>query len=153
MDEETRHPTRRRAAVAACAAVALSLLAAGVRAATLDAADERAVGAVVRAQLEALAADDAVRAYGFATPAIRALFRDPQTFLGMVKSGYAAIVRPRSTVFFKPESGEGDEAELRLQVVDRDGAAWIAVYRLERQPDRSWRIAGCALAPSRAELT
>ena len=28
---------------------------------------------------------------------------------------------------------------------DRSGAAWIAIYRMQQQPDRSWRIDGCVL--------
>ena len=151
MEASSRRIVRRRAVLVAATALALAS-ATAVRAATLDGADERAVGAVVREQLDALASDDAARAYAFATPAIRALFRDPQTFLAMVKGGYAAIVRPRSAIFFKPEAVEADEAELRVQIVDRVGAAWIAVYRLERQQDRSWRIAGCTLAPSRGQI-
>lgn len=150
MDAVTKRIVGRRAVLLATAA--LPLLGLPARASTFEGADERAIGAAVREQLEALAADDAARAYSYATPAIRAMFRDAQTFLAMVKGGYAAIVRPRSVVLFKPERVESGDAELRVQVVDREGAAWLAVYRLERQADRSWRIAGCTLAPSRAQI-
>lgn len=122
------------------------------RAAGLDAADARAIDRTVRDQLAAFAEDDGPRAYAHAAPAIRAQFRDAATFLAMVKSGYAAIVRPRSVVFFQPEAADDGEAELRVQVVDRDGAAWLAVYRLERQSGGGWKIAGCALAPSRGRI-
>jgi hypothetical protein len=137
---------------ASAASVAWGLGVAPARAATLDAADERAIGGAVRDQLAALAADDAPRAYGHAAPGIRAVFPDADAFLAMVKRGYAAIVRPRSVVFFRPEALEDGAADLRVQVVDAEGADWIAVYRLERQPDRAWKIAGCALAPSRGRI-
>ena len=34
-----------------------------------------------------------------------------------------------------------------MQMTDADGRAWLAVYRLQRQPDRAWRIGGCSLQP------
>lgn len=155
MDGTSGRNVGRRTAMARLAALGVAagaLAASAARAAPLDPLDERAVGAVVREQMDALAADDAAKAFAFATPAIRAMFRDPQTFLAMVQRGYAALVRPRSAVHFKPESVEADEAELRVQLVDREGAAWLAVYRLERQADRSWRISACVLAPGRAKI-
>ena len=49
-----------------------------------------------------------------------------------------------------PPSGAGCEGQLvqGVHLTDAGGALWLAVYRLERQPDRSWRISGCNVQPS-----
>ena len=115
-------------------------------------ADARQVRAVVEAQLDAFARDDAVRAFSFAAPAIREMFGDPDRFMAMVRRSYPVVYRPASVAFFVAE-GEGDEVLQPVHFTDAAGALWIALYRLERQPDRSWRIAGCEVAPSRARTT
>ena len=32
-----------------------------------------------------------------------------------------------------------------VQMVDTNGGLWLALYMLQRQPDKRWRIAGCML--------
>ena len=115
-------------------------------------ADAREVRAVVEAQLDAFARDDAVRAFSYAAPALRAMFRDPQRFMAMVRSSYAVVYRPSSVAFLIAEA-DGDEVVQPVHLTDATGGLWLAVYRLQRQPDRSWRIAGCELAPSTARTT
>lgn len=120
----------------------------GVRADPVPAADARAARAVVEAQLLALAAGDAERAFSFAAPGIRQQFGDAATFIGMVRQGYPMIVRPARTVFFVPQAmpGAGSGALLQpLQVRDAAGRTWLATYQLERQPDGRWRIGGCSV--------
>jgi hypothetical protein len=36
----------------------------------------------------------------------------------------------------------------QVRMSDTSGAVWMAVYTLQRQPDRSWRIHGCQLIRS-----
>jgi hypothetical protein len=117
-----------------------------VAAQAVPAADARAVREVVEAQLKALAADDAVRAFSYASPAIRTQFGDAASFLSMVKSGYPMVLRPAATAFFQPEAADGAVMQA-VQLRDRDGRAWLATYELQRQPDGRWRINGCAVLP------
>jgi Domain of unknown function (DUF4864) len=112
----------------------------------VSAADRRAVRAVVEAQLKALAADDSAQAFAHASPAIQKQFRDAATFMTMVRSAYPMVIRPAATSFFMPEAGEGVILQ-RTQFRDRDGKLWRALYELQRQPDKSWRINGCIVAP------
>lgn len=116
--------------------------------APLPAADEQAIRAVVRAQLDAFAADDAPRAFSFAAPAIREQFRTPRAFMEMVRATYPMIYRQASAAFLKPEQ-IGEVVIQRVQVIDLRGDAWLAVYSVERQKDRSWRISGCQVVESR----
>lgn len=121
--------------------------AAGPSSRELTATDARAVRAVVEAQLKALAGDQAAKAFAYATPAIQAHFHDADLFMAMVRQSYPMLIRPAAVSYFKPEAGGGPVARQSVQFRDRDGRLWRAVYALERQADKQWRIAGCAVAP------
>ncbi len=104
----------------------------------------REVQLVVRAQLDAFAADDAERAFSFAAPSIREMFGTPEQFIRMVRASYPVVYRPASVTFLKAKP----DATLVVQPVhmtDGLGSSWLAMYRLQRQKDKSWRIAGCVL--------
>ena len=106
----------------------------------------RAVRTVVEAQLAAFAADDAERAFSFASADIRQQFGDATTFMQMVRQGYPMLIRPATTSFLLPT---GTEA-LVLQVIrvrDQGGRAWLAADSVQKQSDDSWRINGCAMRP------
>ena len=129
----------RRALILALALAPLTLAAQAV-----SAADARAVREVVEAQLKALAVDDAVRAFSYASPTIRSQFGDAANFMAMVQAGYPMVLRPAATAFFQPEAIDGAVLQV-LQLRDRAGKAWLATYALQRQPDGRWRINGCAV--------
>ncbi len=117
------------------------------QAAALSSADAKKVRAVVEAQLAAFEADDAKRAFSFAAPNIREMFGDADAFRSMVRSGYPVVYRHASVAFMVPEL-EGGEVTQAVRLVDGEGGAWIAVYRLEQQKDKSWRISGCQVVAS-----
>ncbi len=135
------------AALAACA-TATPLRAAD----EVSASDARAVRALVEAQLAAFASDDADRAFSLAAPAIQAMFVNPDRFLAMVRQSYPVVYRPASVSFLQPEWIDGKLIQ-RVQMADADGAPWMVVYELERQADRSWRIAGCLAARGQGRST
>ena len=121
-----------------------------VAAATVSGTDARAVQLVVRAQLDAFAADDAERAFSFAAPSIQQMFGTPEQFMLMVRTSYPVVYRPASVTFLKPKPSE----RVLLQPVhmtDGQGGSWLALYRLQRQKDKSWRIAGCVLVADRGQ--
>lgn len=123
-----------------------------VRADPVSPTDSRAVRGVVEAQLEAFAADDAKRAFSYAAPSIREIFATPDQFMAMVRGGYPVVYRPRSVTFLNPEWVQGQLVQ-GVHLTDSSGALWIAIYRLERQPDKSWRISGCEVQPSSGKMT
>jgi hypothetical protein len=116
------------------------------------AADAKAVRAVVEAQLAAFAADDAKRAFSYAAPSIRQMFQTPDRFMEMVRTGYPVVYRAASVIFLGPQWIEGQLIQ-GVQLTDADGSLWLATYRLERQPDSSWRISGCDVQPSSGRMT
>ena len=112
--------------------------------AAVPAADARAVQLVVRAQLDAFAADDAQRAFSYAAPSIREMFGTPDQFMLMVRTSYPVVYRPGSVTFLKPKP-EGALVAQPVHMTDGRGGSWLAIYGLQRQRDKSWRIAGCVL--------
>ena len=75
------------------AALLLLLSISAARAQELAPADRAAIAGVIRDQIAAFRVDDAARAFGYASPAIRAKFGTPEQFLEMVRSGYAPVYR------------------------------------------------------------
>lgn len=119
--------------------------------AEVSTAEAKSVRAVVEAQLKALAADDAEAAFSFAAPKIREMFGTPDNFIAMVRSGYPVVYRPSSVAFLKPER-VADGIVQGVHLTDADGTLWLARYRLQRQPDKSWRISGCQVVPAQGRV-
>lgn len=111
-----------------------------------DATEAKAVRAVIEAQLAAFAADDGPRALSYAFPDIRKRFPAPEGFLEMVRKSYPVVYRPRSVGFLEPEL-EDDEVFQAVEMSDANGVLWIAIYRMGRVEDGSWRIMGCRVVP------
>lgn len=126
--------------------------AAGAAARGISAVDAKAVREVIRSQLAAFAADDARRAFSLATPGIRQQFGTADNFIAMVRAGYPVVYRPASVSFLPPEPVDGDVLQ-RVQMIDAEGRIWMARYRLQRQPDRRWRIGGCEVTQSEGRFT
>ena len=132
-------------------AVAAVLFWGPAQASPLSTADETEVRAVVEGQLAALASDDAVKAFSFAAPNVRAAVGTAKRFMAMVRANYPAIYRPASTAFLKPEDHHGQVIQ-RVQLLDDSGNAWLALYSLQRQKDKSWRITGCQVIPNKGRM-
>jgi Domain of unknown function (DUF4864) len=108
-----------------------------------------AIQAVISAQLEAFKRDDGAAAFSFAAPSIQKQFGTPAEFMHMVRTGYAPVYRPASVRFLSHYLVSGQPVQ-PLEITTPDDAVVVAFYIMERQPDGSWRIAGCALGQSGA---
>lgn len=129
-------------------AVFLSL-ALPVRADSLSPQDEADFRAVITDQIGAFEADDAVRAYSHAAPTIRQIFPDAERFMGMVRQAYPPVYRPRSYSFGKAGFSASGRPIQKVTIVGPDGLTYEAVYTMERQPDGTWQINGCALVKAK----
>ena len=69
------------------AAFLLATAASPARSEPVSPVDTKAVRAVVEAQLDAFAADDAKKAFSYAAPSIRGMFRTPWTSWPCTQSG------------------------------------------------------------------
>jgi hypothetical protein len=70
------------------------------------------------------------------------MFGTAAQFMRMVQGTYPVVYRPASVLFLKAEAA-GDELVQPVHMTDPAGNTWLAVYRLQRQDDRSWRIGAC----------
>lgn len=112
------------------------------------AADDLAAGQdVIRSQEQAISRDDAATAYSFAAPLIQNMFGDPETFMSMVRKGYAPVYRHKVFEFGQARTVDGKIAQ-NVHIVDADGVDWDALYTLEQQPDGGLKITGCVLSKS-----
>ena len=117
----------------------------------LSAKDEQAVQAVVQSQLAAFAKDDADKAFSYATPELRKNIGSSSAFMAMVKGSYPVVYRPASVVILKTE-GSGNEVVQKVQMLDASGASWLALYSLQRQKDKTWRISGCVVVENKGRM-
>jgi hypothetical protein len=99
---------------------------------------------VIRSQDEAISRDDAAAAYAFAAPGIKSIFRNPEVFMHMVRSGYAPVYRHKSFEFGSATTLDGKIMQ-EVHIIDADGVAWVARYTLEPQSDGSLKISACSL--------
>ncbi|MCA3574852.1 MAG: DUF4864 domain-containing protein [Aestuariivirga sp.] len=121
------------------------LLAAPLRAESLSAADKAALQSVISGQIEAFRAEDGARAYSYAAPMIKQIFPNPDVFMNMVRQGYQPVYRPQSFKFGQAGLSASGRPIQRVTVVGPDGITYEAIYTMERQPDGSWQINGCAI--------
>lgn len=132
--------------------VLLALWCAGTQAAEVPAADAKAARSVIEGQLAALAADDAKRAFGYAAPALREYFGTAENFIEMVRTSYPVVYRPASVAFLKPQWLDGELVQ-GVHMSDDHGVLWLALYRLQRQKNRSWRISACQVVQAEGRVT
>jgi ketosteroid isomerase-like protein len=117
-----------------------------------DTGDAAAIRSVIERQLQAFRADDVPQAFSYASPAIQSIFKDPDTFMSMVRAGFQPVYRPREYEFRDLVTVEGRWTQ-RVLVVGPDGVPVVAQYVMERQPDGSWRIDGCVFERSTERTT
>jgi len=108
-----------------------------------DAAVQAEIISVIEGQISAFRRDDAVAAFSFASPTIRAQFGDASTFLAMVAALYRPVYRPRRLEFLDLKSVDGQWVQ-RVLVLGPQGEFVMALYPMVRVDGR-WRINGCFL--------
>ena len=116
-------------------------------------AEVAAVRAVVQGQLDALARDDAAKAFSFAAPLVRNRLGTAERFMAMVRAGYPVVYRPASVGFLVPQRLPDGTVVQRVRMTDARGQAWLAVYTLVQLKTRDWRISGCDVQPATGRAT
>ena len=108
--------------------------------------DKAEIRQTVEKQLQAFQRDDFIAAFSFASPKIREQFASWENFQQMVTLHYEAVYRPRSVMFRGLTTINNFPAQ-NLIVMDSSGNLVQATYVMQQQPDYTWRIHGCFLAP------
>lgn len=117
-----------------------------------DAADRLAIVEVIEAQVAAFQRDDGDAAFSYASPGIRALFGSPDRFMRMVQSSYESVYRPRSVEYRRLLVVRGEMIQ-EVFFVGLDLTTMLALYRMEQQPDGTWRIDGVLVADTKEQAT
>ena len=91
------------------------------------------------------------KAFSYAAPELRKSIGSSAAFMAMVKNSYPVVYRPASVVFLKAE-GSGDDVVQKVQMLDASGTSYLAVYSLQRQKDKTWRISGCAVVENKGRM-
>jgi DNA-binding transcriptional LysR family regulator len=120
--------------------------------AALQPSEWTAIKETIGGQLQALKAGDGAKAMSFSVPGIRQQFRSPERFMRMVRAGYGALLTARDSTFLEGAVVDGITLQ-PLQLVLPDNSVVVALYRMEKQKDGAWRIAGCVIAPSKVQST
>ena len=115
--------------------------------AMLGAADGAAIRRAITDQMAAFGRNDGAAAFGYASPTIREMFRTPEIFMAMVKSGYQPVYRPRHVEFGIIDTEDGQPTQ-HVLVTGPDGTVVEALYFMEHEKDGRWLINGCVLKPS-----
>jgi len=113
--------------------------------------DDLAIRETIEKQVRAFSVEDGSIAFGFAAPDLQAQFETPDYFMAMIRAHYRPIYFAQKLEFSAPARPLRDDAEMRLQsvfLVDDRGASHKARYLMQKQPDGSWKIAGCHLLAS-----
>jgi ketosteroid isomerase-like protein len=106
--------------------------------------DRAAIQRVISDQIAAFRRDDGEAAFALAAPGIQRMFGNPESFMAMVRGGYQPVYRPREFAFRELVIMDRHLVQM-VAVVGPDGQRVSALYHMERQPDGTWRIAGCHL--------
>ncbi len=120
--------------------------------AALRSAEWNSIQLVIDDQLKALRAGDGAKAMSYAAPGLRQRFGTPERFMRMVREGFRPLLDARSSAFLDGAVVDGITIQ-PLQLVLPDSSVVVALYRMEKQRDGVWRIAGCVIAPSKAQST
>ena len=114
---------------------------------TLSAADREKIQRVITLQNRAFHRNDEAVAFSYATPNARRFFGTPRAFMEMVRSSYSALYRNTSHEFLEAAVIDGVVVQ-PLKILTEDGEIIVALYTVEQQADKAWRVGSCELAPS-----
>ncbi|MBL8525637.1 MAG: DUF4864 domain-containing protein [Betaproteobacteria bacterium] len=118
----------------------------------LSASDRQKIQLVITLQIKAFERNDETRAFSYSTPEIRKYFGSSRTFMEMVRANYSVLYMNTSREFLEAAIIDGEVIQ-PLRIITRDGEAVVALYTLQKQADKEWRIGGCEIAPSTLQAT
>ena len=102
---------------------------------------------IISSQISAFRADDAAKAYSFASPGVKSKFTTSAIFMSMVRNGYPAVYRAQSFSFEGLSEELGNPTQ-RVKLIGPEGATWLALYGFQKQPDGNWRISAVVVVKS-----
>jgi hypothetical protein len=102
----------------------------------------------IESQINAFRAGKAAEAYSYAAPSIQGYFPTVESFMSMVTGGYSPVVEPKDFQFGKVKEVGAEAVVQEVEIIAKDGTAWVALYSLIKMEDGSWKISGVQLLKS-----
>ena len=109
------------------------------------------IRSVIQGQLEAFQRNDEAAAYSLAAPSVRERFPTPEAFNKMVREKYSPFYSPREVKFLTPSIVSGRILQ-GIQFLSDENQLLLAVFTLERQRDKSWKIKACDMLPIESKI-
>ena len=106
----------------------------------------------INGQMQAFRAREHDQAFSYADPSLQKLFRNTETFIGMVKGGYGAIYDAQGWSFGRSRM-DGATLYQELYVTGPNGREWIALYTMKQDAAGNWRIGGVRIIPGAGQTT
>ena len=103
-----------------------------------------AIESTIQRQIEAFLADDLATAFTFASPGIKGMFRTPERFGEMVRSGYPMVWRPAEVRYLDLRRHPPGGKVQRVMIIDQSGALHLLDYLMLETPE-GWVIGGVQL--------
>jgi hypothetical protein len=100
---------------------------------------------IIESQINAFRAGKDAEAYSYAAPSIQGYFPTVEGFMAMVKGGYSPVWQPRDIQFGKTKDVSADAVVQEVEIIAKDGTAWVALYSLIKMSDGLWKISGVQL--------
>jgi hypothetical protein len=114
-------------------------------------AEVKAMQSVVGAQLEAFREQRHQDAFSHAAPSIQAMFGDVDTFIQMVRRGYAPVYSNKGFNFGTSFTDNTGQFAQRVVIDAKDGKRYEAIYTLQQLADGTWKITSCTLLEIQSE--
>ncbi|WP_233270538.1 DUF4864 domain-containing protein [Chachezhania sediminis] len=96
------------------------------------------IHSTITAQIDAFRADDFPRAFSYASPTLRKVFRTPDNFRAMVQFGYPMVWKPADLRFLELREAGGLYWQ-RVMITDAAGDVYLLDYQMIRCAE-GWRI-------------
>ncbi len=106
---------------------------------------------VIQSQLDAFERDDDSAAYSYTAPIVRQRFPTQEDFMKMVREKYSPVYRPREVKFLTPSIIVGQIMQ-GIEFMSDENQLLVAIFTMERQEDKTWKIASCDLMRSARKL-
>jgi len=102
------------------------------------------IRATVRGQIQALASRDAQEAFAYLAPVTKDFFADSNNFLQVLNRQMVPMMHAKRFLMAELER-EATDAVQTVVLTGPRNHEWLAKFKVERQPDGSWRVKGCQM--------
>ena len=114
---------------------------------------DRAIRLTISQHIAAFQRRDTQAAWALASPNLQARFTSPNGYMAMAEAHYPALFEAQNFDFNARDKRLGQYKQTRVQnlfLTDQRGKGYWVAFTMQKQPDGSWKIAGCQLRETKA---